>query len=42
MKHRTPIRLALLVSAALAIAACQVTGLGPANDLRTQGVVSEP
>lgn len=42
MTQRKPIRFILLISAALTIAACQVTGLGPVDHPRSYGTVSEP
>ena len=42
MTQRKPIRFILLISAALTVAACQVTGLGPVDHPRSYGTVSEP
>ena len=41
MTQRKPIRYILLISAALTIAARQVTGLGPVDHPRSYGTVSE-
>ena len=42
MTQCKPLRFILLVSAALTIAACQVTSLGPVDSPRGLGTVSEP
>ena len=42
MGHRKPMHFIVLISAALLLAACQATALGPADGPRSYSTLSEP